>query len=117
MSLNAGNIIAEQSFGFWTNFFEPHHYKILKGKPIQIFRDLPQGVGRKEILNKLNAIRQFRNRINHNEPICFVDNKFSYSEIETIHQSIYELLNYIDERILDFVKTIDKTEEIFNHLR
>ena len=117
MSLNAGNIIAEQSFGFWTNFFEPHHYKILKGKPIQIFGDLPQGVGRKEILNKLNAIRQFRNRINHNEPICFVNNKFSYSEIEAIHQSIYELLKYIDERILDFVKTIDKTEETLNHLR
>jgi hypothetical protein len=117
MSINAGNIIAEQSFGFWTNFFEPHHYKILKGKPIQIFRDLPQGMGRKEILNKLNAIRQFRNRINHNEPICFVDNKFSYLEIQTIHQSIYELLKYIDERLIDFVESIDKTEETFNHLR
>jgi hypothetical protein len=117
MSIKAGNIIAEQSFGFWTNFFEPHHYKILKGNPIQIFRDLPQGVGRKEILNKLNAIRQFRNRINHNEPICFVDNKFSYSEIQTIHQSIYELLTYMDERLIDFVESIDNTEETFNHLR
>jgi len=115
--IDAGNIIAEQTFGFWTNFFEPHHYKILKGKPIQIFHNLPHGIGRKEILNNLNAIRQFRNRINHNEPICFVDNKFSYSEIEAIHQSIYELLNYIDDRILDFVKTIDKTEETLNHLR
>ena len=117
MSINAVNIIAEQSFGFWTNFFEPHHYKILKGKPIQIFSNLPNGVGRKEILNKLNAIRQFRNRINHNEPICFVDNKFSYSEIQTIHQSIYELLKYIDERLIDFVESIDNTQETFNHLR
>jgi hypothetical protein len=116
MSINAGNIIAEQSFGFWTNFFEPHHYKILKGKPIRIFSNLPQGVGRKEILNKLNAIRKFRNRINHNEPICFVDNKFNYSEIEAIHRSIYELLNYIDERLIDFVESIDKTEETLNHL-
>jgi len=117
MSINAGNIIAEQSFGFWTNYFEPHHYKILKGKPIQIFSDLPQGIGRKEILNKLNAIRQFRNRINHNEPICFVDNKFSYSEIQAIHQSIYELLRYIDARLISFVESIDNTEDIFNHLR
>lgn len=117
ISINSGNIIAEQSFGFWTNFFEPHHYKILKGKPIQIFRNLPHGMGRKEILNKLNAIRQFRNRINHNEPICFVDNKFSYSEIQTIHQSIYELLKYIDERLIDFVESIDNTQETFNHLR
>lgn len=117
MSVNAGNIIAEQSFGFWTNFFEPHHFKILKGKPIQIFHDLPKGMGRKEILNKLNAIRQFRNRINHNEPICFVDNKFSYSEIQTIHQSIYELLKYLDERLIDFVASVDKTQETINHLR
>ena len=76
-----------------------------------------QGIGRKEIFQKLNAIRQFRNRINHNEPICFVDNKFSYSEIQTIHQSIYELLKYIDERLIDFVESIDNTQETFNHLR
>ena len=75
-----------------------------------------QGIGRKEIFQKLNAIRQFRNRINHNEPICFVDNKFSYSEIQTIHQSIYELLKYIDERLIDFVESIDNTQETFNHL-
>ncbi len=117
MSINAGNIIAEQSFSFWTSFFEAHHFKILKGKPIQIFRDLPQEVGRKEIFQKLNAIRQFRNRVNHNEPICFVDNKFSYSEIQTIRQSIYELLKYIDERLIDFVESIDNTQETFNHLR
>ena len=112
-----GNIIAEQSFSFWTNFFEAHHFKILKGKPIQIFRDLPQGIGRKEIFQKLNSIRQFRNRINHNEPICFVDNKFSYSEIQAIHQSIYELLRYIDDRLIDFLESIDNTEETLNHLR
>jgi uncharacterized protein YutE (UPF0331/DUF86 family) len=117
MSINAGNIIAEQSFSFWTNFFEAYHFKILKGKPIQIFSNLPHGVGRKEIFQKLNAIRQFRNRVNHNEPICFVDNKFSYSEIQTIRQSIYELLTFIDERLIDFVESIDKTEETFNHLR
>ena len=117
ISITSGNIIAEQSFGFWTNFFEAYHFKILKGKPIQIFRDLPQGVGRKEIFQKLNSIRQFRNRINHNEPICFVDNKFSFSEIQTIHQSIYELIKYIDERLIDFVESIDKTDEIFNQLR
>jgi len=116
-SITPGNIIAEQSFSFWTNFFEAYHFKILKGKPIQIFNNLPHGVGRKEIFQKLNAIRQFRNRINHNEPICFVNNKFSSLEIEAIHQSIYELLNYIDERILDFVKSIDQTEETLNHLR
>jgi len=114
ISITPGNIIAEQSFSFWTNFFEAHHFKILKGKPIQIFSNLPRGVGRKEIFQKLNAIRQFRNRINHNEPICFVDNKFSYSEIRIIHQSIYELLKYIDERLIDFVQSIDQTEEIFN---
>lgn len=114
ISITSGNIIAEQSFSFWTNFFEAHHFKILKGKPIQIFSNLPRGVGRKEIFQKLNAIRQFRNRINHNEPICFVDNKFSYSEIRIIHQSIYELLKYIDERLIDFVQSIDQTEESIN---
>jgi hypothetical protein len=35
--VTSGKIIAEQTLGFWTDLFEVHHYRLLKGKPIQIF--------------------------------------------------------------------------------
>jgi hypothetical protein len=68
ISITSGKVIAEQTLGFWTNLFEVHHYKILKGKPIQIFHSLPPKHGRKEVNDELEKIRIFRNRINHNEP-------------------------------------------------
>lgn len=41
----SGKIIAEHTLGFWTDLFEVHHYRLLKGKPIQIFHSLPAGHG------------------------------------------------------------------------
>lgn len=40
--ITCGKIIAEQTLGFWTVLFEVHHYRLLKGKPIQIFQSLCQ---------------------------------------------------------------------------
>jgi hypothetical protein len=36
--ITSGKIIAEQTLGFWTDLFEVHHYRLLRGKPIQIFK-------------------------------------------------------------------------------
>lgn len=71
VNITTGRIIAEQTLGFWISFFDLIHYKILKGSPIRTFQKLPNGYGRKEIYEALNRICDFRNRINHNESICF----------------------------------------------
>jgi len=70
-TVTVGKIIAEQSFGFWTQLFDTKYYRLLAGRPIQIFSGLPTNYGRREIANDLNSVRRLRNRINHNEPICF----------------------------------------------
>jgi hypothetical protein len=59
--ITSGKIIAEQTLGFWTDLFEVHHYKLLLGRPIKIFKSLPAGYGRKQISDELTAIRKFRN--------------------------------------------------------
>jgi len=107
-------IISEQSFGFWTCFFDLNYYKILKGSPIKIFKYLPSYVGRKEISDNINKIRRFRNRINHNEPICFNKNKIDFSEAIEVHNSILNLLQWIDPEIIDFINPIDNVLEAIN---
>jgi len=86
--ITSGKIIAEQTIGFWTDLFEVHHYRLLRGKPIQIFKTLPPGNGRKEVNDELDKIRRFRNRINHNEPVCFSGNSINFTETLEVHQSV-----------------------------
>jgi hypothetical protein len=84
------------------------YYKILKGRPIKLFKNLPSGYGRTEILNELSKVRQFRNRINHNEPICFVGLGIDFSKTFAVYQSILNLLNWINPELIPWIKDINK---------
>ncbi len=106
-TVTSGKIIAEQTLGFWTEFFEVYHYKILKGRPIQLFRNLPSGYGRKEISDALYDIRVFRNRVYHNEPIIFKGKLFDLSECEHIHANILNIIDWIDPNLKIWIKDID----------
>lgn len=109
-SITSGKIIADQSLGFWTDLFEIHHYKILKGRPIQIFKSLPPQHGRSEVCERLNKIRLFRNRIQHNEPICFDNRLINFNYSEEIHSSILDILNWIDPDLTEFINKLDNVK-------
>ena len=108
--ISSGKIIAEQTLGFWTDLFEVHHYRLLRGKPIQIFHSLPAGHGRKEVNDELDKVRRFRNRINHNEPICFSGNNIDFTEAIGVHDSITNLLTWIDPEIIKLIADIDQVK-------
>ncbi|MGK9123905.1 Abi family protein [Olivibacter sp. SA151] len=109
--VTSGKIIAEQTFGFWTDLFEVHHYKLLKGKPIQIFHTLPSGYGRKEVNDELDKIRRFRNRINHNEPICFTGNTIDFSDTLDVYNSIIKILAWINPDLLKLIADLDRVRK------
>jgi hypothetical protein len=107
VAVTSGRIIAEQTFSFWSDLFTVHHYKLLKGKPIQIFNHLPAGIGRKEVYDKLNEIRLFRNRIYHNEPVCFVGNTINFYHCEQNYQNIVDVLNWIEPNLIRWIGSLD----------
>jgi hypothetical protein len=115
--VTSGRIIAEQTFGFWTDLFEVHHYKLLAGKPIQIFSSLPSGHGRKQVNDELDKIRRFRNRINHNEPICFSGNIIDFGTTLDVYNSIINVLTWIDPDLVTYIKDIDKVQKIIAQAR
>ena len=96
IAINSNRLIAEQSMSFWTELFEKRYYKILKGRPIKIFEKLPNNIGRVDILNSLNKIRRFRNRINHNEPICFEGLNIALTIPIEVLEAICSLLKWIN---------------------
>jgi len=117
--VTSGKIIAEQSFGFWTSLFDTHHYRLIGGVVIHCFPNKPRNVNRNIISQKLNRIREFRNRIYHNEPICFNGNRIDFTEATNIKQEIYELLNWIDTDLTEYVEYfngIDTKINMINNL-
>jgi hypothetical protein len=108
LTITSSRIIADQSFGFWTEFFEVHHYKLLKGRPIKIFDNLPTGMGRKEVSDRLNKIRMIRNRISHNEPICFKGTLLDFTEIEGAYLILLELISWINPDLNNWMKDLNQ---------
>ncbi|WP_420386291.1 hypothetical protein [Roseivirga sp.] len=102
--VTSGKVIAEQSFGFWTNFFDSHHYRLIGGSPIHSFPNKPPHANRSLINQKLNRIRAFRNRIYHNEPICFNSRNIDFTEAKDIKTEIYELLEWVDTDLTEYVE-------------
>lgn len=99
-NVTAGRVIAELNFGFWNSLYETHHYALLKGVPCTIFKTLPAGVGRKEVNQMVKQIRDLRNRISHNEPLCFNEKVYDMTYAREMYVMIRDFLNWIDPQIV-----------------
>lgn len=115
-TVTAGKIIAEQSFGFWSSLFEPHHFRLIGGAPLQCFVNKPANMNRRSIALKLDAVRNFRNRVYHNEPICFNGTAIDFSATYTIRQHILDMLNWIDPELNIFIIQFDQVEQHIHEL-
>lgn len=113
-TVTTGKIIAEQPFGFWTSLFETHHYRLIGGCVIHVFGNKPKAVNRSMISQKLNRIREFRNRIYHNEPVCFNGNRIDYTNALLILQEINELLEWIDPELKNYVQYYNSVHSKIN---
>lgn len=107
-----GKIIANLMFGFWTAFFDKSHYKILSGRPIQIFQHLPPGGNRELVYKKLKRINDFRNRVYHNEAIIFdLDGSgnivFDLQRSKEIYTDIKDLFQWLGLEYNSWTKKID----------
>ncbi|MFN8714975.1 MAG: hypothetical protein ACK5Z2_19155 [Bacteroidota bacterium] len=108
--ITSGKIIADQTLGFWVAFFLPHHYSLVGGQPIHIFPHKPATVNRANIYDKLNKIKDFRNRVNHCEPICFSGHIIDCSDTLEIRTIIYSLIEWIDPGLIPFFEKIDNVQ-------
>lgn len=112
--VSAGKLIAEQSFGFWTSLFDPHHYSLIGGCIIHAFPHKPAHINRSILSQKLTAIRDFRNRIYHNEPVCFRGNAIDFTLSQQVKNDIREIMAWMDADIDNYVSDFDKINSRIN---
>lgn len=105
--VTSGKIIADQTFGFWVSFFLPHHYSLVSGSPIHCFPFKPATENRASIHSKLEEIKNFRNRVNHCEPLCFSGGTIDCSYALRIRSVVYDLLRWIDPDLPKFFGQFD----------
>ena len=103
----AGRIISEVTLGFWTSLFERKQYRVLRGQPIQIFSGLPSEIGRADVANDLTSIRTFRNRMSHNQPICFTGNDYDCSTASEVYNRMKTILLWLDPEITTWLAQVD----------
>lgn len=108
IQITSGRILAEQSLGFWTSLFERHHYRLLQGSIISCFPLKPAQINRSNLAITLQEIKDFRNRVYHNEPICFNHSNINFGYAEKINSDIYNILDWIDIELSNHVKFFDK---------
>lgn len=104
-NVTAGRVIAELNLGFWNSLYETHHYALLKGAPCKIFKSLPTGYGRKEVNNAIQEIRTLRNRVSHNEPLCFSNKAYDMTYAKEMYGKINDFLSWINPDIMVSLKS------------
>lgn len=80
--LNSDDVIAELPFNFWVGLLAPRYSGSLWRTTLyKAFRASPGGTDRGVVHGRLNALRRFRNRIAHHEPIFHRDLAKTHAEI------------------------------------
>ena len=71
------------------------------------FPNKPASIDRVDIAKKLKDIREFRNRIYHNEAICFNNITIDFTNARRIKMEIYNLLDWMDADLKPYVEKFD----------
>lgn len=113
-------MVGSFTFGFWTYLFTKRNYKIGGKTLLQIFPNRVKGTTQKMVYADITAIREFRNRIAHHEPICFdAQGAVSADYMEQNYAIIKEYLHYmavdseqVESLIMRPKKWIDEIEKL-----
>lgn len=102
ISIAHSQLIASATFGFWTSMVKSDIHKATKGTLIKVFPNRHKEIKIRHISLMLDKVRKFRNRIAHNEPICFKQGHFNIDNARQVHKHIKEILCMMDSNLDEF---------------
>lgn len=114
--ISHGKLLAELTFGFWVKFFDTSAIKVLRGAPLDAFVNKPH---KKLALvhSHLNTVVTLRNRIAHNEPICFNNTgNICLSTIDSYETNVLEALGWLDADLKHWSHKINFFRPVYNRI-
>lgn len=99
--LNEKGLMIESGLGIWVEFFSKDLYREAKGLPIHIFHQLPSNVKRKDLYQKLNNVKDLRNKLFHHRLLPITEpEQFKYlDELINTNKILIDLLTWLDAPI------------------
>jgi len=111
--ITSSKIVAERTLGFWVRLLNSEYEKILWKSIRLAFPYLPKPERKRHNVSvPLNNIRNFRNRVYHNEPISW-----SFDKLEEIHTEILMVLGWLNSQLPDYAKGITRFKEVLNQVK
>ena len=106
-------LIAELTFGFWVSLLNSEYEIALWHDLRRAFPNMPKSMRqRKNISSPLNRFRRLRNRIYHNEPICW-----NLSRVEDIHAELLLVSGWMDNRLPSWICMQERFDEVCINIR
>lgn len=106
---NPDNLVSALSFGFWVNlFYRRYEQKLWPRLLKEVFPYIPVGMRRRNYISqRLNPIRDLRNRVFHYEPI------WHWPDLAQHHQEALEVIGWINPELLALVQLVDRFPEVY----
>lgn len=104
ITVTSAKIVSEQTLDFWTAFFDVHSYRLIGGSSLHAFPNKPAYINRTDIWRMLKDIREFRNRIYHNEPVCFRGNTIDFTKAKQVRDDVHLLISWIEPEPLSYTE-------------
>lgn len=102
-AVSADKVVAELNFGFWVTLFN-RAYEDALWKQLRIaFPHLPKAERQRPTVSVVvNAVRVLRNRVYHNEPVCW-----NLQELAKQHEQTLQLIGWVEPQLLTWLEPLD----------
>mgnify|MGYP002623825181 FL=1 len=106
-------IVAELTLGFWVSLLNSEYERTLWQALRRAFPYMPrQDRQRRNVSAPLNSIRRFRNRIFHNESICW-----NLNRVEEIHTEMLNVIGWMNRDLPEWVIQQEHFDEACTEIR
>ncbi len=111
--ITASKIIAELTLGFWVSLLNAEYERLLWKDLRRAFPYIPKkDRKRKNVSAPLNRFRAFRNRVFHNESICW-----NMKKVQEIHDELLLVLEWINKDLPEWLTEIDRFENVQEQIK
>ncbi len=106
--VTVNKVIAELNLGFWVMLLNSKYENILWKHLRKAFPNLPKKDRKRKTVSRIcNLIRNFRNRIFHNEAICW-----NLEYVKKLHGDLVEAVSWINKDVASWLVSIDKFDSV-----
>lgn len=111
--ITTAKITAELTWGFWTSLFNRNYERILWKDLRRAFPFVKKANRqRKVVASFLNKFRRLRNRIDHNEAICW-----NLDEVEMIHDEMMNVMGWMNKEVPTWLSQFDRFSSVSLDIR